>query len=323
MVRVLVTGVGAVIGYGIVRTLKALAEPVAVIGMDIYPDAAGQHWCDAFEQAAPANSPDYVSAVTRLIKAHAVDLVIPGIEQDAARMTRDIDALRPTGAKFALNAPALVDIAADKWEMHKRLVAEGFDVIPTCTEGSFDDLAAELGVPFLMKPKRSYASKGIVRIETPEDLGYWRRRAGDDFMAQRIVGHDDAEFTTAAFGLGDGKCLPPITLRRRLSGEGATAKAVVASVPGIDEWVGRLASVFRPIGPTNFQFREEAGRFLLLEINPRISSSTSLRAAFGYNEAGMCIDYYLRGKVPAARPLRTGRAVRYIEDLIFYDRDHL
>ena len=37
----------------------------------------------------------------------------------------------------------------------------------------------------------------------------------------------------------------------------------------------------------------------------------------------MCIDYFLNGKVPALCSLKSGRAVRYIEDMIFYDSDSL
>ena len=323
MVRVLVTGVGAVIGYGIVRSLKALHGDVEIVGMDIYADAVGQHWCDRFEQATPAAGPDYVEYLVRLIDKHAVDLVIPGIEQDAAKMSAEIARLRSTRAKFALNDAELMRVAADKWQMHVRLAASGYEVIPTRTDGAFAELAQDLGLPFLLKPRRSYASKGIVRIGTEEELHFWRDRAGDNFMVQKIIGDDDAEFTIGAFGLGDGTCSQSITFQRRLSGEGATAKATVVRIPELEQLVGRLAHTFRPVGPTNFQFRQHEGRFLLLEINPRISSSTSIRTAFGYNEAEMCIDYYLRGKSPAPRPLGSGRAVRYIEDVIFHDCDHL
>ena len=57
----------------------------------------------------------------------------------------------------------------------------------------------------------------------------------------------------------------------------------------------------------------------LLEINPRISSSTSIRAAFGYNECKMAIEYYLENKKPEQPFIKQGRAVRYIEDYIFYE----
>ncbi len=63
---------------------------------------------------------------------------------------------------------------------------------------------------------------------------------------------------------------------------------------------------------------DNEGALKLLEINPRISSSTSIRTAFGYNECAMAVEYYLEGKTPKQPVIRPGRAVRYTEDLIFY-----
>ena len=78
-----------------------------------------------------------------------------------------------------------------------------------------------------------------------------------------------------------------------------------------------LCELFRPIGPTNFQFRRHEGVLKLLEINPRVSSATSIRTAFGYNESAMAVEFYLDGKRPVQPAIRAGRAVRYLEDLIF------
>lgn len=83
--------------------------------------------------------------------------------------------------------------------------------------------------------------------------------------------------------------------------------------------VQALCRLFRPVGPTNFQFRTEGDAVRLLEINPRISSSTSLRTAFGYNECAMAVDYFLFHKTPSQPRIRGGKAIRYTDDLVFYD----
>lgn len=79
-----------------------------------------------------------------------------------------------------------------------------------------------------------------------------------------------------------------------------------------------LCKLFRPIGSTNFQFRFHKGTYYLLEINPRFSSSTSMRSAFGYNDPIMAVEYYLEGKFPKQPKIRMGKAIRYIEDHIFF-----
>ena len=57
----------------------------------------------------------------------------------------------------------------------------------------------------------------------------------------------------------------------------------------------------------------------LLEINPRISSSTSIRTAFGYNEALMAIQYFLEQQKQTKTKLKSGQAIRYVEDYILFD----
>ena len=53
MNTILVTGVGAIMGYGILRSLRSTGRKLNLVGLDIYPDAAGQEWCDVFEKAVP------------------------------------------------------------------------------------------------------------------------------------------------------------------------------------------------------------------------------------------------------------------------------
>ena len=110
-----------------------------------------------------------------------------------------------------------------------------------------------------------------------------------------------------------------MTLRRKLSKDGFTDKAEVVQGEQFSAALDGLCRRYLPIGPTNFQFRTCADGVKLLEINPRISSSTSIRAAFGYNESAMAVDFYLSGKLPAPPAIRRGHAVRYVEEHIFYD----
>lgn len=318
--HVLVTGVGAIIGYGVVHALRRASYPVQIIGMDIYGHAVGQTWCDAFERAIPVADPGYIAFLRDAIARHAIDLVIPAIEQDVTFLSRHRAEFAATGARLALNAASLIEQSDDKWRMHQALQALGCPTIDTMLAGEFDALAAHLGLPFLVKPRRSYASKGLARIHDAEDLAYHRRKLGDNFMAQRIVGDADSEYTSSSFGYGDGTGSRKIVFQRWLAQDGSTARAQVVDEPALEHEMDRLTRAFRPLGPTNFQFRRHEGRFYLLEINARISSSTSLKRAFGMNEAEMCIAHYLDGERPDFGSVRKGTAVRYIEDMISYDK---
>ena len=325
MTTVLVTGVGAIIGYGVLRSLRASGMPLRLVGADIHADAVGQAWSDAFVQAPLTATPGYFDWLAGVIEDHAVDLVIPGIEQDLHRYSEERGFFSRSRARVVLNDARLVELSRDKWLMDRELASIGEPSrIESIPEGDFDTLARRLGLPFLLKPRRSYASKGLVRVGCEADFAPHAHRLGAHLIAQPVVGTTDEEYTVAVFGDGTGRACASIALRRTLAADGSTAKARTCRPDGLDAVVGRLCAHFRPVGPANLQFRRtDAGAWKLLEINPRVSSSTSIRTAFGYNEAAMCVAYFLHGTVPAQPETGSGVAVRYIEDLVAHDRDHL
>jgi len=322
--NILVTGVGAIIGYGIIKCLKKskYKDNIRVIGIDIYSDAVGRNWCDHFQQGILARDDAFPAFLKEVIKSYKIDLVMPGIEQDIESITNHFHTFLNLDALFVLNKPELIRLCNDKWETFLFFKNEQVDMIKTYIDGKFDCLKDKLGLPFLLKPRRSYASKGIRKIESAADYYYWKNKLGNNFMAQQIVGTDESEYTVGAFGLGDGTHSDIIVLKRKLAVDGATAKAMVVHEPELEDYVKKLCRITKPIGPTNYQIRYHEGYYLLLEINPRISASTSIREAFGYNEAEMCIEYFLVGEIPHKRKMRSGSAVRYIEDFIKYDSYH-
>lgn len=322
MKTILVTGVGAIIGYGVIESLRKSSYNVNIIGMDIYDDAVGQHWCNHFEKAVLASSPEYPQFILGLIEKYSIGLIIPAIEQDVSRLMKEFHLFKDLKTKIVLNDPYLLELAEDKWITNQKLIEAGYPAIKSYIDGEFSDLKEKLGLPMLLKPRKSYASKGIQQIHNEEDFLYWKPKLKDNFMVQEIIGDDESEYTLGTFGYGDGTCSNKITFQRKLSGEGATAKAKTVDIPELNNLVDKMCKDFKPIGPTNFQFRKHLGEFLLLEINPRISSSTSIRTAFGYNEAEMCIDFYLENKIPKTSKILNGSAVRYIKDFILYDSNN-
>lgn len=316
-IHALVTGVGAIIGYGVIKSLRQSGLPVYIVGMDIYEDAVGQHWCDKFIQAKYAVDPDYIQFLKDVIRENQIDIVFFGTEQEVYRTDGAREELGADLEKLVLNRSEILALSQDKWMTRAFLQQHGLGefTIPSVIEGDYQEIAAQFGEKFLLKPRSSYASKGIETVSSPEEFAFYKQRMGDNFMAQKLVGDVQHEYTVGVFGLGDGTYSGKIAMRRVLSQEGATAKAEVIQDPLLDETVDRLCRAFRPIGPTNLQFRLDQGRYLLLEINPRISSSTSLRMAFGYNEALLCIEYFLHHQVIVPQ-VRSGHAARYIDEVV-------
>jgi carbamoyl-phosphate synthase large subunit len=323
MITIMTTGVGAIIGYGILKSLRKSNRDIRLIGADIYPDAIGQAWADHFIVAPLTSSANYLDWLKRNIITHKVDLVIPGIEQDVYFFSKHRKIFDDLSVKVAINNKSLIELTHDKWLMHQKLLnIDSSARIDSYLDGDFDSLSSKLGLPFILKPRCSYASKGLVKVYNKNDFMLYADKLGDTLMAQPMIGTDDQEYTVAIFGDGAGHVCSTITLRRRLAIDGSTAKAWVDKHTILDQVVTQLCSHFKPIGPTNLQFRRCNDKWQLLEINPRISSTLSLRSAFGYNEAAMCVDFYLNNKKITQPIVKKGFAIRYIEDYIIYDRDN-
>jgi carbamoyl-phosphate synthase large subunit len=320
MKRVLVSGASGIVGYGVLRSLRQAAQPCFLVGTSIYDDSVAPAFCDVFEHAPLTSAPDYLDWLLATLRRHRIDLLIPGIEIDMYHWVEHVPKIRSTNARPLLNVPELIALCKDKWGFYQRLAAAGVGcAIASSLDTDFSVLAAEFGLPFLLKPRRGFGSKGIVRVTSEDVFLKHRTDIGPLLMAQPIVGNDEEEFTTSAFCDGRGGYFACMTLRRKLSPDGFTDKAEVADtaefIPAMDE----LCRLFRPLGPTNFQFRRSTKGPKLLEINPRISSSTSIRTAFGYNESVMAMDYFLDQRDPVQPTLRRGRAVRYTDEQIFYE----
>ncbi|CAD6540237.1 ATP-grasp domain-containing protein [Paraburkholderia metrosideri] len=320
-----VTGVGAIIGQGIVKSLRQSKYNVRVVGIDRSDNSPGPRLVDIFEKKPDGaeDSQTYLEYWERIIRVHGIELVLPGLELDMLFFNAHRDFFSRLGVKVALNNPQLIEQTADKWAFGQALTASGYRAIPAARPQSWSEAISALGpAPLLLKPLRGNGSRGIVLLHDEADFDYWKSKSLSEWMVQRVVGTIETEYTVGVFGMGKSGTLGPLIFRRRLSSAGNTLTAeVVSAHPVIEAAVATLMQTFDPIGPTNFQFRLESDHAYLLEINPRFSSSNSLRTAFGFNEAEMAVDFYLYGKTPAMPRITTGIAWRYTEDFVTHASD--
>lgn len=316
MTTVLVTGVGAVTGYGVLRSLRHARPGLRLVGIDIHPDAVGGAWCDEFRTCPPSADDGYPSWLRDTVADANVDLVIPTLDADLDRALRG-DLTDGLNGRIALNSFAALRASRDKGALDADLVVSSDPVrIPTSMSSDFAGLAADLGLPFLLKPLHGYGGRGQAWITTEEEFRPFSTRLGTELLAQRIVGSDDQEYTVGVFGDGTGGIAARIAMRRRLAPEGMTRSTTVVDPPAaLDAALDRLTVAYRFDGPTNLQFRRDGDQWWLLEINARVSSSTSMRALFGYNEADMAVTRWLDGRMPRQPPVRRGTAMRYLDEI--------
>ena len=314
---VLVTGVGAIIGYGIIESLRRSKHSVRVVGIDIYDHAYGKFLADAFHQGVLASSDKYPEFINSIIEKEKVDLIIPGIEQDLYALHKYKELIQ---CPVVMNSDLNIELSKSKLATYQYFRDNsGIALIPTLYGEDYNSCVTELGSPFLLKPISSYASKGIEKIYSEKEFDFFTDRIGGKCVFQKITGTIDSEYTISIFGDGHGGFFDSIILKRYLSQEGATSRARVVEDRAVSDYVSEIVKFLKPVGPTNIQVRTEGGVPYLLEVNPRISSACSLRTVFNYNEPEMCVSYYLSKEPISRKEKKMGIATRFISDHIEYE----
>lgn len=320
MYTILVSGVSGIIGYGILRSLRQSHPNCRLVGISVYERTAARALCDIYEVGPRTDDKRYLTWLIERINHWNVSIVIPGIEADVFFWNEHREVIEAAGAIALLNNPELIRLCSDKWLFYQRLIENNTPyAIPTSLE--YDEMLG--GFPLLAKPRSGSGSKGIVQIESRKCLEAQLAVSERRIMYQPIIGRPDKEYTCSAMFDMNSRLCAFITMRRTLSSAGFTETAEPMELPAMATVLVELSEIFKPVGPTNFQVRIDREQIKLLEINPRISSATSIRAAFGYNESAMAVDLFLNGITPSQPKIMRGHAVRYTEDMIYYDGDYL
>jgi len=302
--KVLVTGAGALLGQGIIRSIRAAKNAYSIVGVDPNPLSAGLYWCDVAYRGPMAKDPDFIDAMLRIIHLEKPDVLIPGTDLELAAFAasrHDIESA--TACKVLVASPEAVEIADDKGKTSAFLAANGFPFPPTARATDRDAVAAlarDLGFPLIAKPRIGARSVGVRLLRSTEDLEQVSREP--DYIVQEHVGTPDNEYTASGLYV-DGDCRAGIVMRRDLR-DGNTYRAYVDDDPLLHGWLRKWTAALAAFGPANFQFRVRPdGTPVVFEINARFSGTTPLRAQAGFNEVEMMLDHLLGGETIRPPPI--------------------
>jgi carbamoyl-phosphate synthase large subunit len=302
-VKILVTGAGALLGQGIIRSLQKSALDAHIVAVDPNPLSAGLYWADAARLVPPASAPHYIDVLKEILSADRPDVLIPGTDVELGILAEARQSLEDEfGTHVLVSNPEVVRIADDKWLTAQFFRTHGFGYVPSCLPGDEDSLIDEVGFPLIVKPRIGARSIGFSRIGNREELRL-AIATQPGLVIQKQVGAVNQEFTAGTLTFNGG-CGASIVMRRDLR-DGNTYRAFVEPFAKLNDVVVRAAECLGAYGPANFQFMLDGGEVKIFEINARFSGTTPLRAIAGFNEVEMAIRHIMFGtpiRQPAIEP---------------------
>lgn len=290
-VRIAVTGGGALLGQGILRSLKRSTLRTHTIVVDVSPFSAGLYWGNESFLVPPAKSVNYLNSIRSLLHRTKPDILLVGTDVELVPLARArTDLEGEFGTRLLVSSPEVVAIADDKYETACFLSDHGFPTPASALVGDregIERLVSEHGFPLVVKPCVGARSSGVSTVYDRSALEYAMSHV-DKGVVQECIGDDQQEYTASGLYF-DGRCDAVIVMRRDLR-DGNTYRAFTVSDSELDRLVKGWTEALKPFGPANFQFRiDRFGVPKVFEINGRFSGTTPLRAHAGFNEVEMCI----------------------------------
>ena len=318
-VKVLVTGVGGPLGVSIIRALKMSRLDLNICGTDADPLSAGFFIADTSRVLPDARGDKdvYLEELVALCRRWGTSIVFPGSEAELRVLAENRAYVEnQTGAFLMVNDAELVNMALDKWKTVQFLQGQGIpapaSALPEERE-QVELLIESKGFPLILKPRCSSGSKGVFLVEDKKELAAAATLVKEAVL-QEYLPSPEEEYTVGVFSEEPGRCSGTIIFRRCLGG-GLTYKAVVTRNKEIEKISIQTAEVLKAIGPFNLQLRLTDRGPVIFEINPRLSSSTVMRAHFGFNEPEMAVRKYVLGEELAPLSIKEGTALRFWEEL--------
>jgi carbamoyl-phosphate synthase large subunit len=322
-INVLVTGAGGPLGQSIMKATKRADLPCRIVATDRQPLSVGFQWSDCYYVLPSAEELEYLPRLRSLCRSESVDAILIGSEGEMHVLAGVKDSFeRETGTKAIVSPPEVLKISSDKWETVNFLASNRLNhprsAIPEEVD-QLESLVSDLGFPLIVKPRVSSGSKGMFKVYNRHELEATLRLVKQP-VVQEYLQPDDEEYTCAVFVDQDGQTQGSIVMWRELAA-GLTYRAKVVENRIVADTAVAVANALKPLGPCNVQLRLTQRGPVPFEINARFSSTTSIRAYFGYNEVEMALRSYVMGERILPPKPRSGIALRFWEELYLADKN--
>lgn len=317
MKRILVTGAGALLGQGILRSISYANKPYYVVSADPDVRSTGHALAHKAYVIPFANEARYWERIEEIIFKEQINIIFIGTDVELPLFAERRAYLEETyKLKVVVSNPEAVAISNDKWLTAEFLRENDFPFpysALTTDEEQLENLRKNAPFPYIAKPVDGARSKGIRIITNEEELKEICSYKNNLVVQEKLL-DEKGEFTTGCI-VTNGKCNAVVSLVRDLR-DGNTWRAYRnGNSSPYDDTICAIAEKLGVEGPANFQYRIKDDKPVVFEVNCRFSGTTPLRLMYGFNEVEALLEYYLDGKPVTQPQLKSGTIMRTFSDV--------
>jgi len=320
MLNILVTAVGSELAFAVIKAIKLIKRPYRLIGCDIYPEVVGKYWCDIFYQVPLAREEKkYIHAIKKIIKENGVNIIIPTADAEFFILSKYKECFKEElNCHILINDYREIERFNDKWQAYQWYIEKKLPAPKTFLADDLNTLRDDLDrvtYPLFLKPRMGGGSRYAYKINSFEGVLKYHPIVAQPIV-QEYLWPDDEEYTAGTYKTLSDKVF--IIIMKRTLKFGMTNTAEVIYDPVLTEFCKKIILNTNLTGSNNIQFRVTNEGPKILEINPRFSGTTGIRANFGFNDVEMWIDEIIFHREIIKPEIKEGRVLRFMEELYLF-----
>ena len=236
---------------------------------------------------------DYCDQLLDYCRQHEIHALIPLIDPELRPLAQARERFAQAGTRVIISSPEVVRISMDKVRTADFLRQHGFLTPRILTE---DELASP-AFPLFMKPKIGSSSLGAYKINTRQDLTYYRSINPDSIIQQFIEG---VEYTVDVFADFEGQPRCAVPRRRHEVRGGEVSKGQTVRNRHMMQEHCRLVELLGGCqGMMTIQcFLTPADEIVFIEINARFGGGVPLSIRAGADSPRWILELLL-GREPS------------------------
>jgi carbamoyl-phosphate synthase large subunit len=316
VINILMTGAGAPGAAGIIKCLQQNPSFNITVA-DADSNAIGKHLIKNFEIIPFATDVNFIEAVLAGCRKHNIHVLLPLVTKELIPLALHKKDFEANGVKVLVSEAASLEIANNKSKLYEFLQWRGIDVpdfriIETIDQ--FKTAAAELGYPgktICFKPSESNGSRGfrIINADLDEAHLLFNEKPNASFIsyndAVRILSSKSfPELLLSEFLPGEeysvdclannGNTIIAVPRLRKKMINGITAEGEFVKDENIITYCAQIIQELKLHGNIGIQVKKSAaGKFLILEINPRVQGTIAAALGAGVNLPALAVKQEL------------------------------
>lgn len=318
--NVLVMAAGSPLGQSIYKALTQSTLTLNLYLADISEMAAGFYLNTSAGNSIIlplVKSNDYFDKLKKAIDKFNIEVIFPVISVEHDFFSSHIDYFNSHDIHVITPDKCLYDLCNDKYLSMDYLRGEGIKAPDTelCENNEqIESFLARNEFPIVIKPRYGASSQNVFVVEDPKRLlAIVNAFPRNYFILQEYL-PDDEEYTVGVYISNDRSFKQTFVINRELK-FGLSYKGEIVLNKQISDYCLTLCSMLEMSYSTNVQLKMIDGEPCAFEINPRLSSTTAVRAHFGFNEPEMVMwELFYDISEYKCRP-RTGKFMRYWEEV--------